>query len=52
MQQSRLDIVTWLHRAWYFDHPLAELSDPGVRLLANPQAIGAAGGHDLHYRTL
>lgn len=46
------DIVTWLTRVDFFDEPLSHLPSPAVRLIANPQATGYAGGHDLHYRTL
>ena len=49
---DNIDIVTWLHRIRFFDQRLADLPDMRIRLLANPQATGAAGGHDLHYRTL
>jgi putative flavoprotein involved in K+ transport len=47
-----LDIVTWLTRVDYFDQPLHDLTSPAGRLVANPQATGEGGGHDLHYRTL
>lgn len=47
-----IDTVTWAHRVRFFDQPLAALPSPAGRLLANPQATGAGGGHDLHYRTL
>ncbi|MBP2376090.1 NAD(P)-binding domain-containing protein [Paeniglutamicibacter psychrophenolicus] len=47
-----IDIVTWLSRTGFFDLPLASLPSPGARLLANPQNTGAAGGHDLDFRTL
>ncbi|MFD1827704.1 MULTISPECIES: NAD(P)-binding domain-containing protein [Mumia] len=47
-----VDIVTWLERAGYFDQPLSALPSPQMRLLANVQATGAGGGHDLHYRVL
>jgi putative flavoprotein involved in K+ transport len=47
-----LDVVTWLARVGFFDQRLEELPAPAARLLANPQATGAGGGHDLHYRTL
>lgn len=47
-----IDTVTWAHRVRFFDQPLAALPAPAGRLLANPQATGASGGHDLHYRTL
>ncbi|WP_138419068.1 NAD(P)-binding domain-containing protein [Sinomonas gamaensis] len=47
-----IDTVTWLARSSFFDLPLSALPAPGARLLANPQATGAGGGHDLHFRTL
>ncbi len=47
-----IDIVTWLNRTTFFDTTLASLPSPAARLLANPQMSGAAGGHDLHFRTL
>jgi putative flavoprotein involved in K+ transport len=47
-----LDTVTWLTRAGFYDQPLDVLPSPASRLLANTQATGAAGGHDLHFRTL
>jgi putative flavoprotein involved in K+ transport len=47
-----VDIVTWLTRVGFFDQPLSALPSPAGRLIANPQATGYAGGHDLHYRTL
>jgi putative flavoprotein involved in K+ transport len=46
------DIVTWLAKTTFFDQPLSALSSPADRLVANIQATGARGGHDLHYRTL
>lgn len=46
------DIVTWLSRTTFFDTPLAALPSPAERLVANLQATGRGGGHDLHYRTL
>lgn len=46
------DIVTWLSRTTFFDTPLAALRSPADRLVANLQATGHGGGHDLHYRTL
>jgi putative flavoprotein involved in K+ transport len=47
-----LDIVTWQTRIDFFDQPLEDLPSPAGRLVANPQATGEGGGHDLHYRTL
>jgi putative flavoprotein involved in K+ transport len=49
---GELDIITWLARTTFFDQALAQLPSPAARLGANPQATGAGGGHDLHYRTL
>lgn len=46
------DTVDWLLDTPFFDQPVAELPGPAARLLANPQATGADGGHDLHTRTL
>ncbi len=46
------DIVTWLQKTTFFDVPLSALPSPAARLVANPQATGHRGGHDLHYRTL
>ena len=46
------DIVAWLEDTSFFDLPLAALPNPAARLVANVQATGRAGGHDLHYRTL
>ncbi|MGO4689193.1 NAD(P)-binding domain-containing protein [Glaciibacter sp. 2TAF33] len=47
-----VDTFTWLARVGFFDQPLNALPSPAGRLLANPQTTGAAGGHDLHFRTL
>jgi putative flavoprotein involved in K+ transport len=47
-----IDMVTWLHRAGFFEQTLADLPSPVARLLANVQTTGAGGGHDLHYRVL
>jgi putative flavoprotein involved in K+ transport len=47
-----LDLVTWLERTTFYDQPLSALPSPAARLLANVQATGARGGHDLHYRVL
>ena len=46
------DIVTWLKETSFFDVPLSALPSPAARLVANVQATGRGGGHDLHYRTL
>jgi putative flavoprotein involved in K+ transport len=34
------------------DETLTDLPSPGARLIANIQATGHGGGHDLHYRVL
>jgi putative flavoprotein involved in K+ transport len=47
-----VDIVTWLDRAGFFDQARSALPNPAARLIANVQATGARGGHDLHYRVL
>ena len=47
-----LDIVTWMARTPYYDQPRSVLPSPQARLVANLQATGARGGHDLHYRVL
>jgi putative flavoprotein involved in K+ transport len=49
---GEFDIATWLNRAGYFDQPRSALARPTDRLVANVQATGANGGHDLHYRVL
>jgi putative flavoprotein involved in K+ transport len=36
----------------FYDQPAASLPSPQARLIANLQATGARGGHDLHYRVL
>lgn len=46
------DIVTWLNETTFLDVPLSALPSPAARLVANIQATGHGGGHDLHYRTL
>ncbi len=46
------DVVSWLRETDYFETPLSALPSPAARLLANLQATGRNGGHDLHYRTL
>lgn len=46
------DTVDWLLETPFFDVPVSELPSPAARLLANPQATGAHGGHDCHSRTL
>jgi putative flavoprotein involved in K+ transport len=46
------DVVTVLTEAGFFDQPYSTLPSPQARLVANIQATGARGGHDLHYRVL
>lgn len=46
------DIISWLRDTSWFETPLSALTSPAARLLANLQATGRAGGHDLHYRVL
>ncbi|MFD0277421.1 NAD(P)-binding domain-containing protein [Kitasatospora sp. NPDC127111] len=46
------DIVAWLVETPFFATRLADLPDPRMRLLANPQCSGRDGGHDLNVRTL
>jgi putative flavoprotein involved in K+ transport len=46
------DVVTVLSEAGFFDQLRSILPSPQARLLANFQATGARGGHDLHYRVL
>ena len=49
---GELDVVTWLTRAGFYDQPRSGLASPMDRLVANLQATGAGGGHDLHFRVL
>jgi putative flavoprotein involved in K+ transport len=46
------DVVTVLTEAGFYDQSRDVLPSPRARLLANFQATGARGGHDLHYRVL
>jgi len=46
------DIVHWVHDTGFFDQARAELPSPQARVVANQQATGHGGGHDLHYRVL
>lgn len=46
------DAFTVLSEAGFFDQPRSMLPSPQARLVANVQATGARGGHDLHYRVL
>lgn len=47
-----LDTVTWITRAGFYEGTVDSLPSPQARLVANVQATGARGGHDLHYRVL
>jgi putative flavoprotein involved in K+ transport len=46
------DVVWWAVQTGSFDDSPADLPRPAARLLANMQATGRGGGHDLHYRVL
>jgi cation diffusion facilitator CzcD-associated flavoprotein CzcO len=46
------DVVWWLDAAGDFDDRVEDLPEARTRLVANVQASGHRGGHDLHYRTL
>jgi putative flavoprotein involved in K+ transport len=46
------DVVTVLAEAGFFETPRSSLPSPQARLVANFQATGARGGHDLHVRVL
>jgi len=46
------DLVWWLDAAGDFEDRVEDLPEPRARLVANVQASGHRGGHDLHYRTL
>jgi putative flavoprotein involved in K+ transport len=46
------DIVSWIIKTPFLDQTLTDLPSPQARLIANVQATGHGGGHDLHYRTL
>jgi putative flavoprotein involved in K+ transport len=46
------DLVTWIAETPYFDTTPAELPSAQARLVANVQATGHGGGHDLHFRVL
>ncbi len=46
------DMFDWLIDGRFFDQPPQKLPSPAARFGANPQVTGAAGGHDLNYRTL
>jgi putative flavoprotein involved in K+ transport len=46
------DIAYWIKETGFFDQLRTALPTPEARLIANQQATGHGGGHDLHYRTL
>jgi putative flavoprotein involved in K+ transport len=46
------DVVYWAVQTGSFDDTPADLPSASARLVANIQATGRGGGHDLHYRVL
>ncbi|MFZ0128309.1 MAG: NAD(P)-binding domain-containing protein [Candidatus Dormiibacterota bacterium] len=46
------DVLRWLVDCGYYDAEASSLPSPASRLVANVQATGHGGGHDLHYRVL
>jgi putative flavoprotein involved in K+ transport len=46
------DLVAWIAETPFFDDTPAALPSPQARLVANVQATGHGGGHDLHFRVL
>jgi putative flavoprotein involved in K+ transport len=46
------DIVRWMVETPFMEQPVGALASPAARLVANVQASGHGGGHDLHYRVL
>ena len=46
------DVFYWTIETGMLDETLADLPSPSARLIANAQATGHRGGHDLHYRVL
>src|SRR6185437_9317933 len=46
------DVILWLIDAGFYDQSVADLHPPGARLVANVQATGRNGGHDLNVRTV
>jgi len=46
------DIIYWAVETGLFDDTPADFPSPSTRLVANIQATGHGGGHDLHYRVL
>jgi putative flavoprotein involved in K+ transport len=46
------DLVHWIAETGMLDETLDDLPSPSRRLVANVQATGHDGGHDLHFRVL
>jgi putative flavoprotein involved in K+ transport len=46
------DMVAWMVETGFFENTPSIFPGPLGRLVANVQASGHGGGHDLHYRTL
>ena len=46
------DVLHWVVETGFLDGRVEDLPAPAARLVANIQATGHGGGHDLHYRTL
>jgi putative flavoprotein involved in K+ transport len=46
------DLIAWIAETTFFDTTPAQLPNTQARLVANVQATGHGGGHDLHYRVL
>jgi putative flavoprotein involved in K+ transport len=46
------DVIFWLVDAGFYDQGTEALPSPAARLVANVQATGHDGGHDLNYRVL
>ena len=46
------DVISWAVEIGLLDDTPADLPSEAARLVANIQATGHGGGHDLHYRTL
>lgn len=46
------DVLHWIVETAFLEGRVEDLPAPAARLVANIQATGHGGGHDLHYRTL
>ena len=46
------DLLHWIVETQYLEGRVEDLPSPASRLVANIQASGHGGGHDLHYRVL